>query len=73
MYDTIQTVIATLRITQLAKMVQNLFLILEKVINNIISTLKKAQQTYLNSVAKVIMDNHITFGFLSTTQEDFML
>lgn len=54
--DTIQAVVPTLKIIQLEKMVQNLFLTLEKVINNITST-PKAQQTILHSiVVRTIMD-----------------
>ena len=59
-----------LRIIQLSKMVQNLFLTIEKVINNITSILK-AQQASLNSVARVVVDNHITLDFLPTSQEEF--
>lgn len=60
----IQAVIPTLGIIQLAKMVQNLFLTLEKVTNNLTSTLK-AQQTSINLVARAIIDNHVTLDFLS--------
>lgn len=64
----IQAVIPTLGIIQPAKMVQNVFLTLEKVTNNINSTLK-AQQTSLNPVARAIIDNRITLDFLSVSQE----
>lgn len=51
----VQAAIPTLGIIQLARIVHNLFLTLEKVTNNIIST-PKAQQTSLNPVARAIID-----------------
>lgn len=59
--------IPTLAIIQLVKMVQNLFLTPEKFLNDITST-PKAQQTSLNLVARAVMDNHVTLGFLLTSQ-----
>ena len=59
---TIRAVIPTLEIIELAKMIQNLSLTLEKILNNISSTLK-AQQPSQNSVARAVINNHITLDF----------
>lgn len=42
----------------------------KKVINNITST-QKTQQTSLNSVARAVMNNPITFDLLLTNQGEF--
>lgn len=59
---TIRAVIPILEIIELAKMIQNLSLTSEKILNNISSTLK-TQQPSQNSVARAVINNHITLDF----------
>lgn len=59
---TIRVVIPILEIIELAKMIQNLSLTLEKILNNISSTLK-AQQPSQISVARAVINDHITLDF----------